>query len=254
MQLIYFVVALFATTLGALAGLGGGVIIKPVLDALNYHDLGTIGFLSSVTILSMAIVSVIKQCLNGFTITQKLVLLAIGSVIGGTLGNFAFSFATASLPANQVKAIQALTLIIILVFVVFKNKLPSMEIQSRILTFITGLLLGMISAFLGIGGGPINVAVLCMLFSMPVKPAASGSIFIILFAQIGKIVTIARTTGFDAYDSAFLLFMIPAGIIGGFLGAALNKKLTSKTIDTLFQYTLIGLIGLNIYNFAQALL
>ncbi len=35
MGIIYFIVAIFATTVGALAGLGGGVIIKPALMFLD---------------------------------------------------------------------------------------------------------------------------------------------------------------------------------------------------------------------------
>ncbi|WP_062320313.1 hypothetical protein [Halolactibacillus sp. JCM 19043] len=60
MAVLYFLVALVATLLGSLAGLGGGVIIKPILDLLGDFDLATISILSSVTVLSMAVVSMFK--------------------------------------------------------------------------------------------------------------------------------------------------------------------------------------------------
>ena len=61
---IYFLVALFATSLGSISGMGGGVIIKPFLDAFGQFDAATIGVLSSVTVLTMALVAVGKQFLH----------------------------------------------------------------------------------------------------------------------------------------------------------------------------------------------
>lgn len=53
MVLIYFLVALLSTICGSMAGLGGGVIIKPVLDFLGDYNIETIGVLSACTIFSI---------------------------------------------------------------------------------------------------------------------------------------------------------------------------------------------------------
>ncbi len=87
-----------------------------------------------------------------------------------------------------------------------------------------------------------------MFFAMDIKRAATGSIFIILFAQLTKIITIAATTGFGAYDYTMLYVMIPGGVMGGFLGAWLKHKLKHSHIETLFVTVVIGVILLNIYN------
>ena len=50
MVLIYFLVALLSTICGSIDGLGGGVIIKPVLDFLGDYNIETIGVLSACTI------------------------------------------------------------------------------------------------------------------------------------------------------------------------------------------------------------
>lgn len=50
MVLIYFLVALLSTICGSIDGLGGGVIIKPVLDFLGDYNIETIGVLSASTI------------------------------------------------------------------------------------------------------------------------------------------------------------------------------------------------------------
>ena len=45
--ILYGFVVFLATLLGSFVGLGGGVIIKPVLDVINAHSLTEISFFSS---------------------------------------------------------------------------------------------------------------------------------------------------------------------------------------------------------------
>lgn len=60
---LYFLIAIGATTVGSLTGMGGGVIIKPLMDVLHGFDVQTIGVLSSLTVFSMSVVSIGKQML-----------------------------------------------------------------------------------------------------------------------------------------------------------------------------------------------
>ncbi len=41
MEVILLIVSFFASIIGAICGIGGGVITKPVLDSLNLPGLGT---------------------------------------------------------------------------------------------------------------------------------------------------------------------------------------------------------------------
>ena len=87
MAAVYFLIALFATTAGAMTGMGGGVIIKPLLDLLGGYDTATIGVLSSLTVLIMSLVSVAKQMLKKTEIVPGIAVpLALGSVAGGKSG------------------------------------------------------------------------------------------------------------------------------------------------------------------------
>ena len=49
--IIYGLIILFASVLGATVGIGGGVIIKPFLDALGYHTVEVVGFISTCAVL-----------------------------------------------------------------------------------------------------------------------------------------------------------------------------------------------------------
>ena len=86
-NLFNLIISLFATTLGAISGVGGGIIIKPVYDALSGLDVATINFMSGCTVLSMSIVSLIKSRNSGVKLDKiKSTTLALGAAVGGVLG------------------------------------------------------------------------------------------------------------------------------------------------------------------------
>ena len=88
---IYFLVIILANTVGALSGMGGGVIIKPVLDAIDAHSVATISFYSSIAVFTMVIVSTIRQVKNGVTVKLKVAtFLSLCSIVGGIIGNRTF--------------------------------------------------------------------------------------------------------------------------------------------------------------------
>ncbi len=57
---VYFIICFIATTIGGISGIGGGVIIKPVLDSFSSMGVASISFLSGCTVLSMSVVSVLR--------------------------------------------------------------------------------------------------------------------------------------------------------------------------------------------------
>ena len=118
----------------------------------------------------------------------------------------------------------------------------------------TGLMLGIISSFLGIGGGPFNVAVFMLFFAMDMKSSTVYSVAVIIFSQLSNLTTLFAKTGFQEYDAVYLLYMIPAAVIGGYIGAKLNKKMSEGAISLLFNLVLLFIIGLNLYNVAMALI
>ena len=60
-NLIFLIVSLGASIVGAICGVGGGIIIKPILDTIGMMSVSSISFLSSCTVLSMSIISVFKN-------------------------------------------------------------------------------------------------------------------------------------------------------------------------------------------------
>lgn len=88
----------------------------------------------------------------------------------------------------MVGAVQAACLLVItlgtLIYTIYKEKIHTKHLVSFVVCLLVGLVLGIMSSFLGIGGGPINLVVLFYFFSMDTKAAAQNSLYIILFSQI----------------------------------------------------------------------
>lgn len=254
MQIIYFLVALFSTILGSSAGLGGGIIIKPVLDSLGDYALPTINLLSSSTIFIMSIVTVFYQLKKKDKINPKnTIVVATGSVVGGIIGQKLMSFILSKdINIGLINNIQSIIIIILLisVFLYMRNKgnIKSYKINNILAIGLLGLFLGAISAFLGIGGGPINVAAFTILFSMTANEAARNSILVIFFSQGSKIISIAVTTGFSSYNLDMLPYMLVGGVLGGIIGYKINKAVSEKSIIKIFNSVTLSIILLNLYN------
>jgi len=248
-MLIYLLVALFATIIGSAVGLGGGVIIKPMLDLIGDYNVVTISILSSVTVLSMATVATFRQIRNGFKVTKEIIAITIGAIFGGVLGSIIFGYIYPILDPNTVTVIQSSIIAILLIFCLFYNKMPKLNMKSVWVKCIMGLILGMLSSFLGIGGGPINVAALVVIIGFEIKDAAKVSVFIILFSQIAGLASKAFNGILTQVEDLSMLYvMIPAAIIGGILGSQLNIKMSDKVVNMLYKSAVMLVILICAYN------
>lgn len=255
MVLVFFAVSILSSTAGSICGIGGGVIIKPVLDALGVMSVSSISFLSGCTVLAMSVVSVYKNLRSG-TARMDLKIatsLAVGAAVGGVAGKAMFqSLKEAVGDENLVGMTQALVLIAItlatLLYTIYKEKIHTRKCDQIWLCVLIGLLLGIMSSFLGIGGGPINLMVLGYFFSMSTKEAALSSLYIILFSQITSLVQTCATGNIPHMKLSYLAVMIVGGILGGTIGSRINKKISEKGVDKLFIFLMAVIVLINIYN------
>lgn len=252
---IFFIVCFFASVVGAICGIGGGVIIKPVLDAVGVLDVSAISFLSGCTVLAMTTYSVAKSKLSGDSKVEKKtgIPLALGAAVGGLIGKWLFSYVKSmSGDPDRVGAVQAACLLVItigtLIYTIYKARIKTYRIKNELLCAGIGIFLGVLSSFLGIGGGPINLVALFFFFSMSTKTAAENSLYIIFFSQLASLIASIATSSVPAFSAGILVLMAAGGIAGGMCGRALNKKIEEKTVDRLFIGLMILMILINIYN------
>ena len=252
---IFFLVSFLASVAGAICGIGGGVVIKPVLDMLGLETVAAISFLSGCTVLSMSCYSVTRSLAKGDSGVDLRTgtPLALGAALGGLAGKQLFELVR-SLFADQgmVGAVQAACLGVItlgtLVYTINKSRIPTHKIAAAPVCVAIGLALGVMSSFLGIGGGPINLVVLYFFFSMDTKTAAANSLYIIFFSQLCSLLTTILTGAVPEFRWPVLALMAAGGLGGGVLGRRLNRRMKGEAVERLFIALMAVIICISVFN------
>ncbi len=255
MHFIFFIVSFLASIVGSICGIGGGIIIKPVLDAVGYLNVSSISFLSGCTVLAMSTISVMLHLKTDKHVIRLSLStpLAIGAALGGILGKYLFQYSYVLLPDNnKIGAIQASILIFItlgtLVYTLNTRKIKTHHLQNKLSVSLVGLTLGLLSAFLGIGGGPINLVLLEYCFSIKHKEAAVNSLYIIMISQLTSLISTVLSGSLPEFDLLIIIIMVFGGITGGLFGSRLHQKISVQNGQRLFIALMIVIIEINIYN------
>lgn len=257
---LFYLVAFGACILGKICGMGGGVIIKPVLDACGILSVGTINFLSGCTVLGMTCWSVGKTTLRresaiDFRVSTP---LAVGAALGGIAGKAVYARVAALFAdADTAGGVQACLLFAAtfatLLYTLKKDQIPSKHVSDPIRCIVIGVILGWLGAFLGIGGGPFNMAVLYYFFSMPTKTAAQNSLYIILFSQAFGVLQTVFAGNVPEFSAVILTGMVLCGVIGSEVGGRINKRMDDRAVTRLFVGAMVLILCINVYNIARYL-
>ena len=153
--LIFLSVSFGASVIGAICGIGGGVLIKPILDACGVLDVASISFLSSCTVLAMSCFSVVSSVGNRKNSVDLSVStpLGIGAAIGGVAGRQMFQILSGIFAdSNRVGAVQSACLFLFvlgpLIYTLNRGKIVTKQIRRKDFCIFIGIFLGMLSSFL----------------------------------------------------------------------------------------------------------
>lgn len=257
MRIILAIVAVFASIIGALTGVGSGIILKTFYDLVNAGNVLAIGFYSTIMVFTMCIVSILKQVKHGFKFNLGfLISISLSSILGGYLGNELLNIAAAGMPEKLVKLVQSIILFATLVYLTIytrksahNDKKPN---ENIVLAFFVGLFLGAISIFLAIGGGPLNVSLFVIIFHFTMKQSSVYSIATVFFSQITKIISIVASAQYQMFDMKMIPMLIIASIIGGYIGTVWNQKISSAKLEslyTVFMIAITAITGFNVIHF-----
>ena len=254
MAVFLLLVSFLASVGGAICGIGGGVIIKPALDALNLAGVSTISFLSGCTVLSMSCYSVgralaARESLVDFKTGTP---LALGAAAGGVAGKSLFSALTALFSQQSVGLCQSMCLAALtfmtICYTLFQRRIRTHRLTHPLPCVAVGLGLGLLSSSLGIGGGPINLVVLYYFFSMPTKTAAQNSLYIILLSQITSLGTTLLTGAVPPFQLSWLVPMVVGGITGGMAGRNINRHIDDRQVERLFLGLMVLITLISLFN------
>ena len=238
-----FFVGSFTGLASGFLGIGGGVIVVPVM--LYYFagkvDPASLFFVATATSLSVAIFTAAfstSRHLKNKNLFKKAVLpLALGAFIGTFPGNYLVT----KIPGEQLSFAFSILLLLISFKIFFEKKTIIDEKETNLnftkLLF-TGVGIGTFSVLTGLGGGVVLVPILSLLFKFPLKKAVGTTAFVMLFNTIpGALGRIYSGYGLSFENFNFNIgYLIPELSIPLIIGAAifapigaqLNYKLDNK--------------------------
>ncbi len=233
----------FTGLISGFLGVGGGVIVVPVM--LYYFsdkvDPSSLFFVATATSLSVAIFSAgfstKRHIKNNNLFKQAVLPLALGAFIGTFPGNYLVT----KIPGEQLYFAFSILLLLISIKMFFEKKIIVDEDNTNLnftKLLVTGMGVGIFSVLTGLGGGVILVPILSLLFKFPLKKAVGTTAFVMLFNTIpGVLGRIYSGYGLTFENFNFNLgYLIPELsiplIIGvsifAPIGAQLNYKLDNK--------------------------
>ncbi len=109
---------------------------------------------------------------------------------------------------------------------------------SAIPPFVVGLLVGVLAAIMGVGGGFIMVPAMIYLVGMPTKVVIGTSVFQFLF--VTAFTTVLHAVQNQTVDVVLSLFLLVGGVIGAQIGANLSLRLRAEQLRILLALLVLG--------------
>ena len=238
-QLWLILLGFAAGILGSMIGLGGGIIVVPVLTFLGFPP--TVAASNSLfAALSNAIASTIsysKQKRIEFSLGLKLGLLTIpGTVLGAVISS--------DVSSEIFKILFAIILVLSAAYIFLRKKLETKEktLSKQMIVFAIGasFFAGIVSSFFGIGGGIIFVPLMVVGMGMAMKRAAPTSQLILLFASLSGVI-VHSILGHPDFLQAGLLAI--GSFFGGLVGARLSLDIKERYLQILVSVVILIAAG-----------
>ncbi len=233
---IWFIPLGFAAgVLGSMLGLGGGIIVVPVLTFLGFSPT-TAASNSLFAALSNSIASTIsysKQKRIVFSLGLKLGLISIpGTILGAIMST--------DVTPGIFKILFGLILIASAAYLFLRKKIRDKEktLSIQMMFFVIGasFFAGIISAFFGIGGGIIFVPLMVVAIGMTMKKAAPTSQLILLFSSLSGIIVHSFLGHPDFIQAGFLAI---GSFFGGIVGARLSVDIKERYLQILVSIVIL---------------
>ncbi len=249
---LYILVGILSGTIAGLLGVGGGVIIVPAmifllgLQATDPNVIPHVAIGSSLAVIVLtAVASTLSHQKRSAVIWRDVGLLSPGLLAGGLLAAFIASL----LNAQNLKIAFTLFLLFIAAHMLlasdrdsgFRCRIPAPAMP------LAGLIIGSVSALVGVGGGAMAVPLLLWCgrgIRKAVGTSAACTFPVALSGAAGFMLAGREMPGLPMYATGFIYWPAVAGIALGSvlavpLGAKLAHQLPKKTLTRLFALLLI---------------
>jgi uncharacterized membrane protein YfcA len=233
---------LVGTVIGAMAGffgIGGGMMLVPVLMAIGFDIKDAIG----ISIVQMVFASVFGSYLNwkrGSLIVGEGIFVGLGGFLGGYAGG-----AVTHLVSDALLQFLFLGILLFALLRLLFSKHHTDDSQTKTLhrglLFSIGTVIGVFSIALGIGGSIILTPILVGILHYPIKKAVSAGLFFVVFSSIAGFVSRFMNGTIDFHNG---LVVAVASLFGVALGIWAKEYITDRHHKTALLILYLGATAL----------
>ncbi|MBE0412053.1 sulfite exporter TauE/SafE family protein [Yoonia sp.] len=257
--------------LSGMFGVGGGFLMTPLLFFIGIPPAVAVA-----TEANQIVASSFSGVLAHFkrkTVDLKMgTVLLVGGLVGSALGILLF---------NYLRALGQVDLLVKLCYVVFlgiigglmfieslnairKSKKPGAKVTRRrhnwvhnlplkmkfrvsglyisvIPPLVVGVLVGVLAAIMGVGGGFIMVPAMIYLLGMPTKVVVGTSLFQIIF--VTAFTTMLHATTNYTVDVVLAVLLLVGGVVGAQIGTRIGVKLKAEQLRILLAILVLAVCG-----------
>ncbi len=245
MEIIGFVLSILIGVSLGLIGSGGSILTIPILVYILYVSPSDATTYSLFVVGTSALVGSFNGAKNKLLDYKTALYFGLPSVISVFLMR---KFLVPLLPKDLI-TISNFTLttdlLIMLVFSVLMilasfsmiKKRKAKNIENQEINYnsliVKGVFVGLLTGFVGVGGGFLIIPALLFSAKLPMKKAVATSLIIIVFnSLLGFLGSIASTK----IDWGFLLLFTAFSVIGIFIGQFLSKKIANEKLKPIFGW------------------
>lgn len=224
-------IGVVAGLLSGLFGVGGGIIMVPALVYLLGMDQKLAHGTSLASVAVLAVSSGVSYAIAGEVAWTVAALLALGSTVGAWFGAKLLSQVEARLAGTLFTVLLVVTAIRIAMGGGDSGTHRQVTLIVGFLLIVGGVLAGVVSGLLGVGGGSVLVPMMIVGLGMPTVMAKGTSLAVIIVGAVVGTIGNRRHSNID-FRVAVLVGL--SGIVFGFLGGQVSLGLPDRVADGLF--------------------
>ncbi len=226
---------------GGLVGLGGGVIMIPLMTSFVHLTQHKAHGTSLVAVVFTALVGAGTYSFHGAVDWKVSAILAVGAIFTARFG----AHYAHSLPEKKLKKAFGVFLVFVSIILLIKGFLPKTSYHfgswtSIVIFLSTGAVTGFVSGMMGVGGGAIMIPPMVLLAGMHQHLAQGTSLLAMVPVGISGALTHYRL-GNVQMDIAYGLSI--GAVIGSYLGGTSANMLPEIYLRLIFAAVLIWMGG-----------